>query len=160
METKHYIIIYVAFAFGFEAIHLLFVWRKFKKKMDEPQFQMVKGVVMSIKSAQSLKKKIFNPFTLIFIGIPMLIIISPFLFPLTIISMIKKLLFGKSKLEKQAEAEMNALSEARRRSEQFMRTEDIGEIDIAGRGRIGDIDFKIDLEIKDTDTDDEKTDGK
>ena len=160
METKHYIIIYVAFAFGFEAIHLLFVWRKFKKKMDEPQFQMVKGVVMSIKSAQSLKKKIFNPFTLIFIGIPMLIIISPFLFPLTIISMIKKLLFGKSKLEKQAEAEMNALSEARRRSEQFMRTEDIGEIDIAGRGRIGDIDFKIDLEIKDTDTDGEKTDGK
>lgn len=157
METKHYLIIYVAIAFAFEAIFFFFMWRKFKKKMDEPQFQMIKGMVMSIKSAQALKQKIFNPFTLIFLGIPILVLISPFLFPLTIISMLKKMIFGKSKSKEEKYAE--AMEEARLRSQEFMSTEG-REIDIAGSGRIGDIDFKIDLEIKDTDVDEEKTDGK
>lgn len=143
METKTILLIYIAVAFVFEAIFFYFMWRKFKKKMDEPQFQMVKGIVMSIKSAQALKKKIWNPFTLIFAGIPILALVSPFIFPLTLISMLKKLIFGKSKLEKEAEAEQKAMEEAQRKAAEFMKTE--GHVNL---------DFNIDLNI------DEKKDDK
>ena len=149
METKTYLIIYVAIAFVFEAIFLYYMWGKFKKKMDSPQFQMIKGMVANINSFQALKKKIFNPFTLIFAGIPILVLISPFLFPLTIISMLKKLIFGKSKLEKQADAEQKMMQEAFGQSQDFLKNEGremhITEIDL---------DFKIDLNIEEKPNDD------
>lgn len=156
METKTILLIYTAVAFVFEAIFFYFMWRKFKKKMDEPQFQMVKGIVMSIKSAQALKKKIWNPFTLIFAGIPILALVSPFIFPLTLISMLKKLIFGKSKLEKEAEAEQKAMEEAQRKAAEFMKTEGHEHINLAGKMGIENVnmDFNIDLNI------DEKKDDK
>lgn len=144
METKTYLLIYAAVAFVFEAVFLYFMYRKFKKKMDEPQFQMIKGVVMSIKSAQVLKEKIFNPFTLIFVGLPILAVISPFLFPLTIASILRKLIFGKSKLEKEAEAEQNMMAQSQKISDQFMKTEGM---EFHASGNIEDVNMNIDFNI-------------
>lgn len=144
METKTYLLIYAAVAFVFEAVFLYFMYRKFKKKMDEPQFQMIKGIVMSIKSAQALKEKVWNPFTLIFVGLPILALISPFLFPLTIASMLRKLIFGKSKLEKEADAEQNMMAQAQKMSDQFMKTEGM---EFHASGNIEDANMNIDFNI-------------
>jgi bacterioferritin (cytochrome b1) len=87
----------------------------------------------------------------------MLALVSPFIFPLTLISMLKKLIFGKSKLEKEAEAEQKAMEEAQRKAAEFMKTEGHEHINLAGKMGVGEdvnLDFNIDLNI------DEKKDDK
>lgn len=142
METKHWLIIYAVTAAIFETIYFFFIWKKFKNKMDtNPQFQMIKGMMLSFKSAQSLKKKICNPVTIIFGLFPFIIIISQIIFPFTIISLLKKLIFGKSKLEKEAEAEQIAMGQSFSQVQDFLKNE--GRSDMM----VNETDFNLDIDL-------------
>lgn len=142
METKHWLIIYAVTAAVFETIYFFFLWKKFKNKMDtNPQFQMIKGMVLSFKSAQSLKKKIWNPITIVFFVVPIFIIISQIIFPLTIISLLKKLIFGKSKLDKEAEAEQMAMGQSFSQAKDFLKNE--GRFDVT----VEETDFNLNIDL-------------
>ena len=85
--------------------------KKLLKMLQEPQFIYMKGIfseVFKSASVTRLKKAIFNPYNYFICGL-VVFIISPFLVPITLWSLIKKIFKIKTKLDKQIEQEKNAL---------------------------------------------------
>lgn len=118
------LLIYLIVSVIYEGITFIISWKQFKKKLDgTPQLQMLKMMFSATASMENLKKKFLNWYTIGFVGVPFLIIISPFLFPYTLFGHLRRLIFGKTKLEKRAEEEQKQYDEARKRSEDFMRNE-------------------------------------
>lgn len=120
----NYLLIYWIFSVIYESINIYFLRKSFLKKANEIDgIKLVKQYFMESANFQNVKQKIWNPFTIIFGFTPLFIIISPFLLPLSLFSLIKKLTGYKTKLEKRAEAETKAMEEAQKRNEEWLRTE-------------------------------------
>lgn len=123
---KTAIITYIAFAIVYEAITVYVGWKKLKKQFaGNEMIMMIKQGIMQSAQGKMMKKIIFSPPTFIFAGIAF-IIASPLMLPFSVWSHVKKLLGYKSKLQKQAESETKAMEEAKKQSDEFMKTEGRG----------------------------------
>jgi|ERR1700741_1286431 len=107
----------------FELFAIYFGWKSLKKKMaGNPMISMAKASILSLASGQLLKKKLIS-IPIIAVVFIALLIAAPIIFPFSLFSKIKKLIFGKSKLEKQAEAEGKAQEEAYNKSQEWLKNE-------------------------------------
>ncbi len=123
------LLVYLTVAVLYESISILNAWSKFKKKPEYYHpFKSTKDAVLENKYFQVLKAKVFNYYTIPFIIFPFCVLFFGLLFPFSIYSLIKRSLFGKSKLEKEAESESIAMEHASNKAKEFMATE--GEQDI------------------------------
>lgn len=119
-----YFLIYWAVAVIYLGINFYFQWKKFQKyKKNNMEFQFMTQALFRSANMQLLFGKLWNPWTLAFVIIPLGILLSPFAFPLLLVGDIKKLLGIKSELQKKAEAETKAMEEAKKASEEFMKNE-------------------------------------
>lgn len=110
----------------FEAVYCFYLWKQAKKKLAKyPSVAVFLNALKSVASAQLILKKIFGPLGYS-IGFVLLCIISPVMFPFSIITLFKKLIGYKSKLEKKAEEELKDAERAEQRSNDFMRNEGRG----------------------------------
>lgn len=123
-----------AFITAAEFVSMYFSYKSFKKKIAENElFLVLKAAYVQSPSWQLLYKQLFNPATYIFVGV-LFALLSPLLFISSLFTGVKKLIGYKSPLQKKAEAEALALQKARdeaiKRSEEFMRSEGRGFIEM------------------------------
>ena len=114
------ILTYIVVAVLYTSIRLYLAINSLKKdKLDK--FIALSAFISSAKEALStgigttLKKKYWNWYMISFMYIPLFIIISQFVFPFSLLSIARKLLFGKNDIEK--------MDESYQRSQEFMRNE-------------------------------------
>ncbi len=122
-----YLIAYIILSVVFESIYLFFGIKNFKNKLklkpEYAQYTSIYYALLERPSIQLLKQRLWNWYTITFIFTPLFIILSPFLLPPSLFSLIKKLFGYKSKLEKEAEIEEKSAEEARIRAEEWMKNE-------------------------------------
>lgn len=137
-------IIYWIFAVLFETIYLYFGWQRAKKQLlANTGIQMFVSIAKQNANYQSLKRKIWNPYTIIFVAIPLGIIVSPFLLPLSLFSLVKKIIGYKTKLEKAAEEERKRFEESEKKHKEWMEKEgDINPFDFTKEEKPIDVDIK------------------
>lgn len=156
-----FLILYIITASVTEFIILLRAHKKIKEAIaKDATLQMIKNMVLSSASGKLLKKYLFHWYGFVFVGIPLLVIISPLLFPYTLYSWLRSLIFGKSKLEKAAEAEAKAMEAAEAESKKFMETEGRMSPDLEYGDRIITPDFGGDFKDLPDDSDDLGEPGK
>jgi len=129
-----YLIAYIIIAVIFEAIYFVVSFKKgLKKFKQKPEYEQYKAFYKSLMSSASmmlLKTKIWNWYTVSFVMIPLFIFVSPFLFPSSLFSLIKKMFGYKSKLEKKAEVEEKLSEEASIKAKEWMKNEgDMNHVD-------------------------------
>lgn len=121
---------YWLFSIVFETIYAVYIWKDWSKKIKSNEFIiMLKKAIEYSASLQLLFKTIFNPVTYIMMYI-IFVLISPLLFPASLFGIIKRATGYKSKLERKSEEEIKRMEQAKKRSEEFMRTEGRGEFPI------------------------------
>ena len=119
-----YFLIYWAVAVIYLGINFYFQWKKFQKwRKNDLSFKMFTTALFTSANAKLLVGKVWNPWTLIFVIIPIATMIAFFAFPLLLVGDIKIWLGIKSELQKKAEAETKAMEEATKRSQEFMKNE-------------------------------------
>ena len=122
-----YLITYIVIAVIFQTIYTIISYKKALKKFKQKhEYDFLKHFYedfFSSPSMRSLKLKIWNWYTIMFVFIPMSIFICQFLFPFSLLSIIKKLLGYKSKLQKEVDIEEKEMDEASKKHDEFMRTE-------------------------------------
>ena len=125
---NEYFIYYWIFSILFECTYLFFEFRKLRNKYNtKPEYEQVRLIVntyMQMAAIKLLYKKVVSPVGLIG-SFVFLSIVSPFVFPFTLISLFKTLIGYKSKLEKQVELETKQFEEAKKWSDDFMKNEGI-----------------------------------
>lgn len=107
----------------YETINVIIIWKKFKKKTEQHEmFVAYKEALKRSASMQMLWKAIFSPLgaSIAFI---FMCIVSPIMFPFSLITLFKKLIGYKSELEKKVEVEEKSYEEAKKRSDHFMKNE-------------------------------------
>lgn len=115
-----YLLIYSIVAVVFEAIFTLIEWKKAKSYISKNiQVQQFLQAFLSVPTFQNLYQKIWNWYTMIFIGGPLFIIVSQFLFPYSLFLKTRRLLFGKTKLEKESDKHKKAME----RTDEWMKNE-------------------------------------
>jgi len=116
-------ICYWIFTVIFEAIYIFILWEKFKKKTQEHKFvMMLKEAYKNNVSLKLIYKMIFSPLGF-FLGFCFLSIVSPVMFLFSLLTLFKKIIGYKSKLEKEAEKQSKEDEEAIQRSKEFMKKE-------------------------------------
>ena len=122
-----YLIIYAVIAVIFEAIYIYIEFKKGLNKLKQkPEYEHYKSFYKAIFSTASmmlLKSKIWNWYTITFVFIPLFIFVSPFLFPSSLFSLIKKVFGYKSKLENKADIEEKLSEEASIKAKEWMENE-------------------------------------
>lgn len=147
-----YIIIYALVASLTSAIQLIYGLKKLKSVDKTHQYiAMMKKVFSQMASFQNMKKKVWNWYMISFVYVPMGLIVSQFIFPITILTFFRKLIFGKTKLEKKAAIEKQKFEELANESEEFMKIEaDIHPLDgdiIVDDSVVKTVDFDDDANI-------------
>lgn len=122
-----YVLYYWAFAIVFETIYSYITfkqaWKKLKKTVEAHEYVMdMINAVKQMASAKFLWKKIFSPYGY-FIGYLIFCIVAPFLFIASLVTLSKKLIGYKSKLEKDAEVEEKMAEEAQKEAKEWMANE-------------------------------------
>jgi hypothetical protein len=92
---------------------------KVKLKNNE-MIRVIKNIATDTNSGKFMKRKVVF-YAIIFT--PILLLMFLIMFPFSVLSLIKKAIFGKSKLEKEAEAESQMMEESKRRSEEWLKNE-------------------------------------
>jgi len=119
------IIIYSIIAVIYESIYVSIEWKKVKKKfLDNISIQMFLQMMSTSEAGKTIKKAFKNPFY-IFIGFLLFVVASPFLFPLSIFSLIKRAIKYESEAEKRMKAEAMSIEQAKKDSEEFMKHEGV-----------------------------------
>lgn len=119
----YYWIIAIVFETIYVYVSFKIEWKKVKKK--EEQYSTVIAIIKAYKEQATYKllwKKIFNPITYVAVYI-LFCITSPIFFPFSLFKLIRKMFGYKTKLEKQSEIENQKAEEARKRHEEWMKTE-------------------------------------
>ena len=118
------IILYIVVSVIYNVIGFIIAYKQLMNKIEG--IDVLKGMKqMFLQSAQIklLKSKIWNWYTILFLGVPLFIFISPFLFPLSLFKLIKKTFGYKSKLQKESEIEEKLMQDSQKKSEEFMKNE-------------------------------------
>lgn len=121
---NHYLlaaVIYCVIAVLSESIWLYSGWKKMKV---HPHFIVLKNAALGSANGKWLLKNAW--IFIVFVIIPVFIIFCPFLFAFTLGSNTYKLFFGKSKLQKDAEAEGERFIKAQQASEDFLKNKGRG----------------------------------
>ncbi len=119
------ILFYWAFALIFEIIYTYFQYKNFKKKIrNNPYYPFFQNMYNSSSSVKLLLSNLYHPVTIVG-GFVTMAIISPFVFPFSLIDFIKDIVGYKSKLEKASDAEVERMEAAKKASEDFMKTEGV-----------------------------------
>ena len=118
---------YWIFAIIFEAIYCFYLWKQAKKKIAKNAVVMLFiNTMKTIPSLQLILNKIIGPLGFS-VGFVLLSIVSPIMFPFSVLTLLKKLIGYKSRLEKKAEEHEKmyekAEADAKRHSDNFMRNE-------------------------------------
>jgi hypothetical protein len=123
-----YFLYYWLFAIVFCSVHNFIELRTGLRKLKtEEKFAQLRTIFDHFKqqaSMQFLWKQIVNPFS-ISVAYLIFCIVTPVLLPRTLFKLGKKATGYKTKLEKKAEQETKDMEEAKKRSEEFMRTENM-----------------------------------
>lgn len=128
INTMKIFIAYLIVAEIYESIHFIIGYRKLIKYKNGNE--TIKEFILILLSSANMKmlfRRILNPFTIAFVGIPLVLIINLFIFPFSIFYLIRKALGIKSRLQIEAEKETEKIIQSerrpRRRSNDFMKTE-------------------------------------
>lgn len=121
-----YFFIYWAISVIYIGITIFMGWKKFKNfQKTHAQFKIFTEAIFKSANARLLYSQIWNPFTITIVGIPLVVIACPFVFPLSLISDVKNILGIKSSLQKEAEWESQALEKVRKKTDDFLKNEGI-----------------------------------
>lgn len=119
-------IAYVIVAEVYELIHFYIGCRKLLKyKENNSWFRALFASLSASPNMRVLAKRVVNPFTIVFVGIPFILMLNLFIFPFSIFYLVRKWIGIKSDLEKKAEAESVAIEMAIRRNNDFMKNENM-----------------------------------
>lgn len=121
-------LIYIITSVVYECFNVFFSYKKIKKKINErPDLKdfinIYKTSFLNSKNGQYLKSKVWNWYIVSFVYVPMFIVISQFLFPFSLFSHLRKLIFGKSELQKEAEDESKKYEDAKKKSDEWLKNE-------------------------------------
>ncbi len=117
------VLIYWTIAFNFEVVYIFFMWRRYKKKAQQhPYFPMVMSYYEGSPTFRSAIKKMVSPYTAI-VGLVLLLFVSPFMFPFSLVQILQEAIGYKSKLEKEADAEQAEQAEIAKKAQEFMKHE-------------------------------------
>lgn len=121
-------LIYIIISVIYECVSVIFGYKKIKKKINErPDLQnfinVYKTSFLNTKNGQYIKSKVWNWYVIPFVYVPMFIIISQFLFPFSLFSHLRILIFGKSELQKEAENESKKYEDAKKESDDWLKNE-------------------------------------
>lgn len=115
------LIIYCTVAILHESITFYLNYKKVKVKLkNNEMIRVIKNIATDTNSGKFMKRKVVF-YAIIFT--PILLLMFLIMFPFSVLSLIKKAIFGKSKLEKEAEAESQMMEESKRRSEEWLKNE-------------------------------------
>jgi hypothetical protein len=120
-----YSIIATSYTAGYLFMGFWYLKKRFKASSDQQQYwQILKSTFLDTKRGQFLKKRVWNPFTFCLVFLPVFIFVSQFAFPLVLLSGIKRLMFGKSKLEIEALEEAKEIEEHDKKAADNLQNED------------------------------------
>ncbi len=119
------LITYATFAIIYETVTLIIGYKSLKKRFSElhPYLKEITKL-MAEPMLLFLKQRFWNWYTITFIIIPMYLVVCQYLFPYNLFHHIRRLLFGKSKLEKNIED----IENSRKESADFMRNEGYSDV--------------------------------
>ena len=119
-----YFLFYWICAIVFETIYVYTLWKEAKKQMVKyPMLMTFKETFMKTAGLQLVYNMLFSPPTFI-LGFVLLCFASPLIFPFSLLTLFKKLIGYKSKLEKQADDITESYEKSKKESEEFMKNED------------------------------------
>ncbi len=114
---------YVIVSVLFETVYTYFQYKKVKNKLSTNETVVVFKMMFAENPAfKNLKKTVTSWYAITF-GALVWIALCQVLFPVTLLFILKRLLFGKSKSEKKAIQHLKEMEEAEARAKEWMRTE-------------------------------------
>jgi len=121
ITINEYLLYYWAFAIVFETIYVYIIYkiwiRPIKEKGDP--YTILKEIFNSSKQA-SIFSLLFNPYSY-FVMYVLFCILTPLLFPMSLFSIIKKIVGWKSKKQKREAVEGKAYQEAKKAEDEYQK---------------------------------------
>lgn len=116
-------LIYVAVSVVFETLYLGYHYKNLKKKLVKNEsLSMFKMMMQHNDALKALKKKVLNWYTITFVSV-IWIVLCPFLMPVTLLFILKRFVFGKSKSEKKAEKDLKEMEDGHAKAKEWMKNE-------------------------------------